>query len=110
MHIAAIGTKVQYRITDELAGTVIGYVPSATRFVNFNGEGFELFRFRKNVGVVGSPAKGKDVRVFEQQELFRRNARLERLERLILKPEPVRVIDGSEPPGFTNHARGELLR
>ena len=82
--VAPVGPEIDYGIADELAGTVIGDVPSAAGLVNFDRQSLKPRRIGKDVGAVRSAPQSKHVGMFEQQQLLRTVVRSQLLNTILL--------------------------
>ena len=98
MYIAPIGTKVDDRISHELAGSVVRDVPAAPRLVNFDSALSEQLATCQDMSAPAVPfhTKCQDMRVLYEQEhvvdLFRSTL----LDQLTLKRQRLTVRDQAE--------------
>jgi hypothetical protein len=93
--------QVKDRISDNLAGTVIGDIAATVRLMERNTRTPEDILAREQVLHLTVPAKGDDVRVFQQQKLIRYFTSFPLLEQPALELQRFSVADSSELTNFT---------
>jgi hypothetical protein len=98
MHVAAVGVEVDDRITDDLAGAVVGHVAAAARFVDPDAEPRQLLVAGDDVGAaaVALDAERDHRRMLEQQQGVGHLAGPPLLDERLLHGEALRVVDDAE--------------
>src|SRR5262245_37427397 len=98
MHIAAIGTKVEDRVSHELTGSVVGDVAAAPRLVDFDSALSEQLPTCQDMAApaVSLHAKRQDMRVLHEQEHVVDLSRSTLLDQLTLKRERLAIRDQAE--------------
>jgi hypothetical protein len=98
MHIAPIGTKVDDRISHELAGAVVRDVPAAPRLVNVDSAISEQLVTCQDMSAPAVPfhAKRQHMRVLHEQEHVVDVSRATLLDQLTLKRQRLTVRDQAE--------------
>ena len=98
MHIAAIGTKVDDRVSHELTGSVVRDVAAATRLVDFDSALSKQLASCQDVRApaVSFYAERQHMRVLHEQEHVVEMSRLTLLDQLTLKRQRLAVRDQPE--------------
>jgi hypothetical protein len=98
MHIAAIGTKVDDRVPNELAGSVVGDVAAASRHVDFNAAVREQLAAREDMRApaVALHPERQHMRMLHEQEHVVDMSRPTLLDQLALKRERLAVRNHPE--------------
>src|SRR5262245_22289977 len=75
VQVTTVGSEIQNRIRDELAGSVVGDITATSGVELLDAEGCEVRPIHEHVRIAAGAADRHHVRMFEQEKLIRNLAR-----------------------------------
>jgi hypothetical protein len=98
VEVLPVRAQVENGIPHELAGAMVGHVPSPAHIEQLDAFGLQLRWTEEKVLFLGRRTQGNHVGVFQKEELVRDLTRPSPPHQCLLKGQPLPVRDGPEDP------------